>query len=131
MVHEPGVVVVAEHGDMAVDIPLVLVNNVSGDFRGLVVQLLVQSLEPLLLFHDMDILVRINKSGLKKEVPEGVQVHVGRADEGMAVFCLVQKGGKTDVKAAVFGNVGTMQSFKVGAPDAEFLEKEYTPLLSA
>jgi hypothetical protein len=35
------------------------------------------------------------------------------------------------VKAAVFGNVGTMQSFKVGAPDAEFLEKEYTPLLSA
>lgn len=35
------------------------------------------------------------------------------------------------MKAAVFGNVGTMQSFKVGAPDAEFLEKEYTPLLSA
>jgi hypothetical protein len=24
-----------------------------------------------------------------------------------------------------------MQSFKVGAPDAEFLEKEYTPLLAA
>lgn len=42
-----------------------------------------------------------------------------------------EKGGKADVKAAVFGNVGTMQSFKVGAPDAEFLEKEYTPLLSA
>lgn len=35
------------------------------------------------------------------------------------------------MKAAVFGNVGTMQSFKVGAPDAEFLEKEYTPLLAA
>jgi hypothetical protein len=35
------------------------------------------------------------------------------------------------VKAAVFGNVGTMQSFKVGAPDAEFLEKEYAPVLSA
>jgi len=34
------------------------------------------------------------------------------------------------VKAAVFGNVGTMQSFKVGAPDAEFLEKEYQPVLS-
>lgn len=31
----------------------------------------------------------------------------------------------------MFGNVGTMQSFKVGAPDAEFLEKEYTPVLSA
>lgn len=37
---------------------------------------------------------------------------------------------KSDVKAAVFGNVGTMQSFKVGAPDAEFLEKEYSPVLS-
>ena len=30
----------------------------------------------------------------------------------------------------MFGNVGTMQSFKVGAPDAEFLEKEYQPILS-
>jgi len=38
--------------------------------------------------------------------------------------------GKWDVKAAVFGNVWTMQSFKVGAPDAEFLEKEYSPVLS-
>lgn len=41
------------------------------------------------------------------------------------------KWGKNDVKAAVFGNVGTLQSFKVGAPDAEFLEKEYVPTLSA
>jgi len=39
-------------------------------------------------------------------------------------------GWKSDVKAAVFGNVGTMLSFKVGAPDAEFLEKEYSPVLS-
>ena len=38
-------------------------------------------------------------------------------------------GGKADVKAAVFGNVGTMMSFKIGAPDAEFMEKEYSPLL--
>lgn len=38
---------------------------------------------------------------------------------------------KWDVKAAVFGNVGTMMSFKVGAPDAEFLEKEYQPVLWA
>ena len=36
---------------------------------------------------------------------------------------------KSDVKAAVFGNVGTMMSFKIGAPDAEFMEKEYAPLL--
>jgi len=42
-----------------------------------------------------------------------------------------EKWGKSDVKAAVFGNVWTMMSFKVGAPDAEFLEKEYTPTLSA
>lgn len=38
---------------------------------------------------------------------------------------------KSQVKDAVFGNVGTMLSFKVGAPDAEFLEKEYAPVLSA
>ncbi len=41
------------------------------------------------------------------------------------------EGWKWDVKAAVFGNVWTMQSFKVGAPDAEFLEKEYQPVLWA
>ena len=39
-------------------------------------------------------------------------------------------GWKNDVKSAVFGNVWTMMSFKVGAPDAEFLEKEYAPVLS-
>lgn len=38
---------------------------------------------------------------------------------------------KNDVKAAVFGNCGTIQSFKIGAPDAEFLEKEYAPVLWA
>lgn len=38
---------------------------------------------------------------------------------------------KSKVKDAVFGNVWTMQSFKVGAPDAEFLEKEYAPVLVA
>jgi hypothetical protein len=40
-------------------------------------------------------------------------------------------GGKNSVKDAVFGNTWTLQSFKVGAPDAEFLEKEYAPVLSA
>ncbi len=38
---------------------------------------------------------------------------------------------KWDVKSAVFGNVWTMMSFKVWAPDAEFLEKEYQPVLWA
>lgn len=33
----------------------------------------------------------------------------------------------TVVKDAIFGNVGTMISFRVGAADAEFLEKEYEP----
>ncbi len=32
-----------------------------------------------------------------------------------------------EVKAAVFGNVGTMIIFRVGATDAEFLEKEFAP----
>jgi len=31
------------------------------------------------------------------------------------------------VRDAVFGNVGTLVSFRVGAEDAEFLEKEFTP----
>ena len=40
--------------------------------------------------------------------------------------------GKDDtrVRDAVFGNVGTMLSFKVGADDAEYLAKEYAPSLS-
>ncbi|MBS3903077.1 MAG: type IV secretion system DNA-binding domain-containing protein [Anaplasmataceae bacterium] len=33
----------------------------------------------------------------------------------------------TKVRDAVFGNVGTMVTFRVGAPDAEFLEKEFSP----
>ena len=33
----------------------------------------------------------------------------------------------TKVRDAVFGNVGTMISFRVGADDAEFLEKEFEP----
>jgi len=33
----------------------------------------------------------------------------------------------TRVRDAVFGNVGTMIVFRVGAADAEFLEKEFTP----
>ena len=36
----------------------------------------------------------------------------------------------TRVRDAVFGNVGTMLSFKVGAEDAEYLAKEYAPELS-
>ncbi|MDB5204356.1 MAG: hypothetical protein JWP09_384 [Candidatus Taylorbacteria bacterium] len=36
-----------------------------------------------------------------------------------------------EVRAAVFGNVGTMITFRVGAFDAEFLEKEYGPFFTA
>ena len=40
--------------------------------------------------------------------------------------------GKDDtrIRDAVFGNVGTMMSFKIGAEDAEYMAKEYAPLLS-
>lgn len=38
--------------------------------------------------------------------------------------------GKPSIKDAVFGNAGTIMSFKVGAEDAEYLEKEYAPVLS-
>ncbi|MDZ7726206.1 MAG: type IV secretion system DNA-binding domain-containing protein [Candidatus Campbellbacteria bacterium] len=36
-----------------------------------------------------------------------------------------------EVRAAVFGNVGTMISFRVGAYDAEILEKEFAPQFTA
>jgi hypothetical protein len=36
----------------------------------------------------------------------------------------------SEIKDAVFGNVGSMCSFKVGAEDAEYLAKEYAPVLS-
>lgn len=35
------------------------------------------------------------------------------------------------VRDAVFGNVGTLLSFRVGAEDAEFLEREFTPEFTA
>ncbi|MDP2741214.1 MAG: type IV secretion system DNA-binding domain-containing protein, partial [bacterium] len=35
------------------------------------------------------------------------------------------------VRDAVFGNVGTLVSFRIGAEDAEFLEKEFAPELTA
>src|SRR3989339_849629 len=36
-------------------------------------------------------------------------------------------GESTKVKDAIFGNVGTIVSFRTGADDAEFLEKEFGP----
>ncbi|PSO44424.1 MAG: hypothetical protein BRC22_02575 [Parcubacteria group bacterium QH_9_35_7] len=35
-----------------------------------------------------------------------------------------------EVRDAVFGNVGTMVSFRVGAADAEFLEQEFSPVFT-
>jgi len=35
-----------------------------------------------------------------------------------------------EVRDAVFGNVGTMLTFRVGAQDAEFLEKEFEPIFT-
>jgi len=45
---------------------------------------------------------------------------------------VVTKYGNTSsqIRDAVFGNVGSLQSFKVGADDAEYLAKEYAPLLT-
>ncbi len=44
----------------------------------------------------------------------------------------VTKMGSTSsqIRDAVFGNVGTLQSFKIGAEDAEYLAKEYAPVLT-
>ncbi|HYF10295.1 MAG TPA: TraM recognition domain-containing protein [Candidatus Paceibacterota bacterium] len=35
------------------------------------------------------------------------------------------------IKNAVFGNVGSLAAFRVGAPDAEFLEKQFSPTFAA
>lgn len=40
-------------------------------------------------------------------------------------------GKSTRVRDAIFGNVGTIICFRVGAEDAEFLEKEFSPEFSA
>jgi len=46
---------------------------------------------------------------------------------------LVTEGSamNTRVRDAIFGNVGTLVSFRVGAADAEFLEQEFAPEYSA
>lgn len=36
----------------------------------------------------------------------------------------------TQIRDAVFGNVGTISAFKVGAEDAEYLAKEFAPALT-
>lgn len=55
--------------------------------------------------------------------------YIAQLSEGAGGVAIGQKDSK--IKDAVFGNVGSMMSFKVGAEDAEYLEKEYAPLLSA
>jgi CxxC-x17-CxxC domain-containing protein len=40
-------------------------------------------------------------------------------------------GRSTKVRDAVFGNIGTLAVFRVGAGDAEYLEKEFVPDLTA
>lgn len=40
------------------------------------------------------------------------------------------KDGKSKVKDAVFGNVGSMMAYKIGAQDAEYMAKEMAPVFS-
>ncbi len=54
--------------------------------------------------------------------------YIAQLTEGAGGISVGQKDSK--IKDAVFGNVGTMMSFKVGAEDGEYLEKEYAPVLS-
>ncbi len=42
----------------------------------------------------------------------------------------LSKNNDNQIKDAVFGNVGTMVSFRVGSEDAEFLVKEYGPVFN-
>jgi CxxC-x17-CxxC domain-containing protein len=43
---------------------------------------------------------------------------------------MTDRGKSTKVKDAIFGNVGTIIIFRVGATDAEFLEKEFSPVFT-
>ncbi len=54
--------------------------------------------------------------------------YIAQLSESAGGVAVGQKDSK--IRDAVFGNVGTMMSFKVGADDAEYLEKEYSPSLS-
>ncbi len=38
--------------------------------------------------------------------------------------------GDTAIRDAIFGNIGTMSAFRIGAEDAEFLEKEFSPIFT-
>ncbi len=40
------------------------------------------------------------------------------------------EGANSKIRDAVFGNVGTIMSFKIGAEDAEYMAKEFAPVLS-
>lgn len=42
----------------------------------------------------------------------------------------LEVGGSTRVRDAVFGNVGTIISFRIGAQDAEFLAREFEPVFN-
>lgn len=43
---------------------------------------------------------------------------------------LTEKGGSTLIRDAIFGNVGSMFAFRIGSEDAEFLEKDFTPVFN-
>ena len=54
--------------------------------------------------------------------------YIAQLSESAGGVAVGQKDSK--IRDAVFGNVGTMINFKVGAEDAEYFEKEYSPTLS-
>jgi len=51
--------------------------------------------------------------------------YLGQLEEGGG-----KKGGAVNLKDAVFGNVGTMMSYKIGAQDSEDMAKEMAPVFS-
>jgi hypothetical protein len=55
--------------------------------------------------------------------------YIAQLSEGAGGVAVGQKDSK--IKDAVFGNVGTMINFKVGAEDSEYFEKESAPTLSS
>ncbi|GBE12327.1 hypothetical protein BMS3Abin13_00614 [bacterium BMS3Abin13] len=80
VMHQPGVLVKAEHGDMSVDPAPLLIDDKPGNFRILSVKFPVERLELFLLVLDVDILPGIDEAGFEEEIKQRVEINICRAD---------------------------------------------------
>ncbi len=80
VMHEPGILVIAYHGNMAVDSTSVLINYVAGDFRTFIIEFFIQAVKAFLLVNYMSVFFRVDKAGLKEKIPESIKVNITGTD---------------------------------------------------